>query len=411
MHGSQVRQQPRRVWTNRRQPALLTAVTLALSALAYSLLPIPFLWIGLIWSVALLSAIACLSRPWYPPLVLLFLNASVIALVFGAAELVFFRREAAPVYSAGYGYEDDVLGYVPVKGVRGHSSKIENGKPLFDVTYSIDSNGQRVAPAVNQEGPSACVLFFGDSFTFGEGLEDSETLPYQVGVQSNGRVQTYNFGFHGYGPHQMLSAIEHGIVRDRVRCKPDFAIYQALPDHAARVSGKITYAKHAPRYRLQTDGSVRYAGHFDDEVPPWQQNMQGRLGKSAIYRWLQAFTLPVVSDDDVRLMLGVVRSSGEQLAQQYPGIRFQVILWINRETDKTVYDELRRGLDQMKIPTHLVEEILPDYRLGASEYVLSGIDRHPTALTDRLLAAYVVNRIVKSSSEGTPRGKPASSNN
>ena len=107
--------------------------------------------------------------------------------------------------------------------------------------------------------------------------------------------------------------------------------------------------------------------------------------------------------------MSVVRSSGEQLAQQYPGIQFQVILWINRETDKTVYDELRRGLDQMKIPTHLVEEILPDYRLGASEYVLSGIDRHPTALTDRLLAAYVVNRIVKSPSEGTPGGKPASS--
>lgn len=407
MQGSQ---QPRRVWTNRRQPALLAAVTFALSALAYWLLPIPFLWMGLIWSVALLSAIACLSRPWSRPLVLLFLNASVIALVFGAAEFVFFRREAAPVYSGGYGYEDDVLGFVPVKGVRGHSSKIEGGKRLFDVTYSIDSNGQRVAPAINPEGTSACVLFFGDSFTFGEGLEDGETLPYQVGVQSGGRVQTYNFGFHGYGPHQMLSAIEHDVVRDRVRCKPDFAIYQALPDHAARVSGKITYAKHSPRYRLQTDGTVRFAGHFDDEAPPWQQNLRGRFGKSAIYRWFQAFALPAVSDDDVRLMLGVVSSSRDQLERQYPGIHFQVILWINRETDKTVYDELRLGLDQMKVPTHLVEEILPHYRLGASEYVLSGIDRHPTALTNRLLAAYVVNRIVKSPNEGTPGGKPVGSN-
>jgi hypothetical protein len=54
---------------------------------------------------------------------------------------------------------------------------------------------------------------FGCSFTFREGVEDREAMPYLVGELS--KYIVYNFGFHGYGAHQMLSALEYGIV-DRI---------------------------------------------------------------------------------------------------------------------------------------------------------------------------------------------------
>jgi hypothetical protein len=379
-----------RWWTSPWRLLLLAAF--ALSAFALKVLPIPYLWVGIVWAAFFLGAIACLRRPWSPSIVFPLLNASMFAFMVAAAEALLFAHESSPVYADGYGYEDDVLGFVPVKGVRARSSKKEGGKLLYDVTYSIDSSGLREPPPVIGK-PSACILFFGDSFTFGEGLQDQETLPYQVGLQSGGRIRTYNFGFHGYGPNQMLSAIEHGVVRDRVECKPDFAIYQAIPDHAARVAGKVPYARHSPRYRLERDGSVRYAGHFDDEETQSRRRMEAQLSKSAIYRWLRNVLRPAVSADDLRLMLGIVRSAKEQLAHGYPGIQFHVILWMNRDEERPAYKELRRGLSEMNIPLHLVEEILPGYRPGASKYVLSAIDRHPSALTNRMLAAYVVNRI------------------
>lgn len=75
---------------------------------------------------------------------------------------------------------------------------------------------------------SGCVLFFDDSLTFGEGVNDNQTMPYRVGMRSAGALRVYNFAFHGYGPHQMLAQIELGVVRDTIDCLPDHAIYQAI---------------------------------------------------------------------------------------------------------------------------------------------------------------------------------------
>lgn len=47
-------------------------------------------------------------------------------------------------------------------------------------------------------------------------VNDNETAAYQVGEMSSGNYRIFNFGFKGYGPHQMLSAIEHSLVEDIV---------------------------------------------------------------------------------------------------------------------------------------------------------------------------------------------------
>ncbi len=94
-------------------------------------------------------------------------------------------------------------------------------------------------PPSNKEN-GKCVLFFGGSFTFGEGLNDNETMPYSVGIKMKGKYQVYNFGFHGYGPHQMLSAIEHNMVNDIISCKQKYVIYQALVTHADRSGGFLS---------------------------------------------------------------------------------------------------------------------------------------------------------------------------
>ncbi len=64
----------------------------------------------------------------------------------------------------------------------------------------------------------------------GAGLEDDETLSYQVGVQSGGRYRTFNFAANGYGPAQMLAAIETGMVGRIVDTTPPVCV---LHSHSA----------------------------------------------------------------------------------------------------------------------------------------------------------------------------------
>jgi hypothetical protein len=326
-------------------------------------------------------------------------NLGVVALSFAASEAyVVLNQTPGAHYSDGYMIEDDVLGTVPSKGHQGYATKSIGGALLYDVTYSINADGLRLAPPVSDETAGGCVLFFGDSFTFGEGLEDAETLPYQVGIQSGGRYKTFNFGFHGYGPHQMLAQIEHGIVNHVVDCHPMTAIYSALADHAFRVAGKVWYGQHSPRYKLAPQGTVGASGHFDDKRRSSGRiitSIRRQLEKSALYQVLESPRRDP-SQDDIQLMLAIVAKSRDLLAAQYPGIKFHVLLWRVVPDDEPIYQQLPSGFTRMKIPVHRVEDILPGYTDGphSLKYVLSPRELHPNALANRLLAAYVLKNII-----------------
>lgn len=381
---------------------LISSGALAVSALSLKALPMPFVWVDLTWAGALIGGLYCLGGIW-PRRSLSWLhgtwlrtilfNVSFAVAASAAVEAYLSLHESAPpTYSAAFFVKDDVLGTVPVKGVRVHATSTS-----YDVTYTIDSNGLRTAPLVQKDKHAGCILFFGCSFTFGDGLQDNETLPYQVGIQSGGQYRPFNFAFEGYGPHQMLAAIEQGRVRSMVDCSPKYAIYVAIPDHVARVAGKVPYGKHAPRYQLDPDGSVRLVGNFEEQErapSPLGAELRWQLGKSAIYRLL-ANREPRVSEDDIHLTLAIVRRSRDLLAEEYPGIKFHVILWPAWKGDyAVVYRKLQDGFRQMNIPVHLVEDILPGHTLRSSKYVLSSNNRHPNALADRLLANYVLTKIV-----------------
>lgn len=158
--------------------------------------------------------------------------------------------------------DDSVLGYAPVHGQLTPVKGFAGSQLIYDVTYTIDADGLRIAAGFD-ENPhdNRCMLFFGCSFTFGEGVDDHEAMPYVAGTLAN--LRAYNFGFPGYGPHQMLAAVEHGMVERIVDCRPRWIIYQALPTHVARAAGQTSWDRHGPRYALE-DGEAKYTGHFDD---------------------------------------------------------------------------------------------------------------------------------------------------
>jgi hypothetical protein len=381
------------------------AVAASLAILKYA--PVPFFWLGIMWASAFFLAIFCVQGSW--PRAILF-NLGVFLCVFAAAEAYFFYSDTyrPPTVTEGLYVQDDLLGWAPAKGM--HATSIELGpgglfhQPagvLFDVKYTIDSDGLRIAPPYRQDDLLGAVLFFGCSFTFGEGLQDNQTLPYQVGAQSGGRYRTFNLAFNGYSPIQMLAAIDSGMLRRIADTTPRYVYYVAIPQHVWRVAGRIAWIQHQPRYVLDASGGVQRSGYFEDYKPLSKvlgiRHGARQLKKSAIWRILE-LRESGVTEDDMRLYLALVRRSRDLLVAQYPGVQFRIILWPGHSVaEQRTYEGMRDGFRRMDLPLDLVEDILPGYKTDETPYVLSSADTHPSALANRLIAQHIVNETLQGS--------------
>jgi hypothetical protein len=93
---------------------------------------------------------------------------------------------------------------------------LPDGSQIYDVSYSIDTEGMRTTPAGKGSG-AAPVFFFGDSFTFGEGVSNGQTLAAAFArVTEHGTV---NFGVPGVwpSPHVADAGARPGTLADTMR--------------------------------------------------------------------------------------------------------------------------------------------------------------------------------------------------
>ena len=389
----------------------LIAIVISLVALKY--FTSPYVWINSIWLITLILA-AILTRR--SSIKALYINLAVIVLTLGVIEIYLSIQDKSDdgteryegSYTKQYFKRDiDIIGYGPIGGVSADVKKYKEDKLIYDVIYTIDSNGLRIAPPYNYENDSPCILFFGGSFTFGEGVNDDEAMPYRVGTYSNGEYRTYNFGFHGYGPHQMLSALEHGLVESIIDCSPRYVFYQAIPDHIHRASGSIN-RQHTPKYIVKKNGSVEFAGYFENDFSFF---IKKQLRKSKVYKRIE-FAIP--KEDEFKLYAGVVAGARDYVKHTYPDAEFHVLLWTYPdEKSKKVYDSLQknnitvhfvRGILQSSVDENENQEKFNVYDsndlLNISEidflekYIISPFDHHPNALAHDIIARYVFNNII-----------------
>jgi hypothetical protein len=218
-------------------------------------------------------------------------------------------------------------------------------------------------------------------------------MPY-VAAELSGR-RTHNFGFHGYGPHQMLSAIEHGVVERIVDCDPEAAIYQTFPFHVARSAGYASWDEHGPKYLMRA-GHVEYVGHFDDRQHRFAAIFNAiteQFNKSSFYRNFVSPDRYSFTEDDIELFLSIVAESRRKLIARYPTAQSHVVLW-NIGEDKATLQKIWKGLKERGVQIHLISDILPNFRESRSKYEISTHDRHPSPLAHRLIAEYLVTNVI-----------------
>ena len=131
-------------------------------------------------------------------------------------------RIEPPVMREQYAF-DASRGYRMRSGV--HTIRRPDGT---SVTYRVSEEGERAVP--EQVTADEEVLFVGDSFTFGEFVEDGEALPAQVQRRvTNLRVR--NLGVSGYGTCQTMLTADLAL---RASQRSPLVVYGVNPLHAER---------------------------------------------------------------------------------------------------------------------------------------------------------------------------------
>jgi len=288
-----------------------------------------------------------------------------------------FRMEGS--YAAGFFDKNvDDVGFIAEANRHVTSRKLMGDQVIYDAVYTTGSDHFRVVPTA-AENPDRCVLLFGDSFTFGEGVNDDETSAAQIVRKSEGHVAAKSLGIGGWGPHQFLAGLQSGRFQKAITCTPTDAFYLMIPTQIVRAAGRGQWDTHGPLFRLGTDGRPIRDGNFDTDRS---------------YSWRQLVGLNrLTSGEEADLTAAILVEGTRQLKGQYPGIRFRVILWdSDREFPTDVLERALHGMTAGGLEVHSMEEVIPRFAEVWPQYAIP-YEGHPLPRAYERIAAFILRSI------------------
>lgn len=310
-----------------------------------------------------------------------------------AVEVVLWRMNNSPTTfreKGSWGIKGE-LGLSPVRAGVIHEKKVAaNGDVIFDVTYTINDDLTR--NVVSGAGP--LVAFFGDSFTYGAGVNDQETLPQAFSDLTKKEFRVLNFGVSGYGPQQTLRALETDLY-PQLHQNPRLFVIQTAPWHMFRTSCKADNAWFGPSYALE-NGQPVYEGSCASQKSFFMRAL------TTLLRWTEAYDHFIgrrekpVAAADADLYIAILIKTGEIARQKY-GVPM-VVLYLPDDltnpryqfgpafTNESIVRRLREGgLEVMDLTIDL-------NAYSVQQLIIPG-DGHPTGLLNRIWANRLVDFI------------------
>jgi hypothetical protein len=228
--------------------------------------------------------------------------------------------------SVEYIVPSESTGWAALPSTTARVVKRDGDRVVYDVIYSFDERGRRIVPQDPDARYDAFLLFFGDSGTFGEGVDARESLPFHVASRLSG-VRAYNYAFHGYGPQHVLAKIEASDLRAEVAESRGLALYPLsafLMDRLAGGSRTLAWSERLPRYVAARDG-VRREG-FHQAARPVRSLMLKMIGTSPLAQGLGIRWPVTTTDADRELFCRVMASARDELRRRLPGTDLLIVL-------------------------------------------------------------------------------------
>lgn len=278
-------------------------------------------------------------------------------------------------------HPDQVLGHRLAPNLQVRAQRLGTANDvLFAASYSTDANGHRITPIEHPDRREKFILFFSDSFIFGEGVNDDETLPSRVSALAPAYV-SYNYGVQGYGPQQMMLQLQSDEITSDVRQKSGILIYLFLKNHINRVIGSMSLynsGDHMPYYRLEANDALMQYHRQNIQKSP-QGALYNILGNSILLKVLN-FDLPIIGEQELRTTTRIIQTAREEYKRKFKSDEFYVLLYPG-DTDKLIPYLEKAGIKYLDYSKLFVSS-MPEYHLYQ--------DFHPSPLAHQTLAEQIV---------------------
>ena len=294
------------------------------------------------------------------------------------------KRSIIKNVTHGYYQDDYILGYKPGANIEALASMTNQGETIYEVTYSIDAYCRRITPVENRTDRNRYAIFFGGSYTFGEGVENNQTLPaYFSNVSSS--YMPYNYGFHGYGPHHMLAKLIAVNLETEIQEKTGILIYLYLPDHINRVIGSMhvynTWGKSCPYYTIDAQNNlIRKESFFYGR--PYISMFYDLLGRSNFIKYFKINFPLRLSDRHYRLTTKVIEESRKEFQKQFENDHFYVVLY---PSEVKTRENARRIIPYFEKANIKYLDYTDLFDPGSEEFTIKS-DGHPTPKAYEILA-------------------------
>lgn len=316
-----------------------------------------------------------------------FLTISLLELfirVYWPTEELFTRTFGYKTNSSKYYEYIPGFGYRPSEGKYSFRKISEDDEIIYDVSYTIGSDGYRLdVPSTNYD-----IFIYGGSFTFGEGLDDNETLSYFL-KEKHG-FTSKNLGIHGYGLHQALYNIEHGKT---FKSNGGLNILLTTPLHALRSSCKETFTGGTPRYVLNNK-KIKLEGVCTKSSK--KGIVELILDRSRFFRIVKGSISPAkkILANDIELYLSITkeiakltRSKGGKLIIAFLDAP-NILLTESNYSNDSIIAEMKQIADGFVNVT-----LAESWEKISSAYYIHELDKHPSALANRARSNLIANKI------------------
>jgi len=271
-----------------------------------------------------------------------------------------------------------------------HATRVDKrtGEVIYDATYTLEAGlHRRVVSA--EDGPT--VAFLGDSYAFGHGVSDADTMEQAYADLNGRRLRVLNFAVAGYGPQQYLKALEEGIYDREFGPNLKLIVISTLAWQIERSACKASYVMRSPRYRLDENGDVQPDGVCASGIK--KIALEAIMNTNIYHRYLESIIrLPRKPDVDLYIAL-VARAA--TLAHEkyhvpvvviYEGVADTVVTPTSGVTNAEIIARLRAKGAQV-----LDMDIREDMPPGAPTVLRE--DNHPTPLAQHARGV-VLNRYI-----------------
>jgi hypothetical protein len=281
-----------------------------------------------------------------------------------------------------YYWRSTDIGILGKPGTYTARKRTRSGETIYSVTYTLGDDGFRVTPGQG-DGPER-INFFGCSFTFGEGLNDDETLPYLV--SRSGRYRVKNWGYGGGGPHEALAILQSD--RDT---RGSINVFVTAPWHAPRSACLQSWQLGAPRFRVDGKGNVIRSGECIGK--PDNLLLQVALRSKLFKLYRRSLALQMTQDQQLELYLTLIekmhRLSFERGQRFLVGFLKADESWFTgSHSNESIVARLRaRGVAVVDVTLAAKAEQLEQ------RYYLHPLDKHPSARANEARAQLLLDAL------------------